>query len=57
MYIIRLHTGEKHHVCEICTKTYLRKSDFDAHMNTHTGHNQFKCNICNKIFIWKLSLS
>ena len=42
---------EKKFVCNICEKTYKRKSSLATHLVTHTDIKPFKCLQCNKEFL------
>ena len=37
-------------VCDICTKSFARKSDFERHQEIHTGIKKFQCEECGKSF-------
>ena len=36
--------------CEICTKSFTRRRDYQYHMSVHTGNYKFKCESCGEGF-------
>ncbi|XP_077287209.1 uncharacterized protein LOC143911979 [Arctopsyche grandis] len=43
--------------CEICSKSFPRKSKLMRHLKSHTGEKPYKCNICLKPFAEKSNLA
>ena len=39
--------------CEVCGKTFSRKSYMTTHMQMHSGENNYSCDICSKSFFTK----
>eukprot|EP00111_Clytia_hemisphaerica_P014531 TCONS_00042780-protein len=37
-------------VCDVCSKSFARKSDFERHQDIHTGIKKFHCDDCGKSF-------
>nr|XP_015834161.1 PREDICTED: zinc finger protein 92 isoform X44 [Tribolium castaneum] len=52
---MKIHIGEKNHVCEECGKAFLTKVALKAHSRVHT--KPFKCTECDKAFSQKDSLN
>ena len=46
----------KKHICEICGKRMLKKSDLERHYRVHTGDRPFRCPACNRYFSQKHNL-
>ncbi|XP_033748128.1 zinc finger protein Xfin-like [Pecten maximus] len=47
---VRKHMEEMAHTCEICNKSFSRKTDLVVHSRVHTNIRPFKCTICPKAF-------
>ncbi|XP_017893327.1 zinc finger protein 16-like isoform X2 [Ceratina calcarata] len=45
-----IHLGEKSQLCEICGKSFFRKTDLRTHLNIHLGTNICICEVCGKKF-------
>ncbi|XP_049796538.1 zinc finger protein 468-like isoform X2 [Schistocerca nitens] len=45
-----IHTGNKSHKCEICSKSFSSRSTLNRHTIIHTGKKSHKCEICGKSF-------
>ena len=38
---MRIHTGEKPHVCKLCVQTFTHATSLKSHMKIHTGEKHF----------------
>ncbi|XP_065578370.1 gastrula zinc finger protein XlCGF49.1-like isoform X3 [Artemia franciscana] len=43
-----IHNEEKSFKCDVCDRTYSRKSTLSDHRKTHAGKNPFECDVCKK---------
>ena len=51
-----VHTGENPHQCNVCGKTFSKKSFLVTHTRTHTGEKPSLCSVCGKTFSRRLHL-
>jgi KRAB domain-containing zinc finger protein len=42
--------NDKYHLCHLCPRTFLDKSQLLKHMQIHDGDNTYTCDICQQIF-------
>lgn len=50
---LRYHTGDKPHVCSICSHGFHRADSLRMHMKIHTGEKPFACQVCDRKFTQK----
>lgn len=45
------HSGDRPHVCSLCSKAFARKHDLQRHLRTiHSEHRPFECDMCFETF-------
>ena len=49
--------SKKVHVCDVCKKSFVYKSNLTRHILVHTGKKDFQCYVCLKKFSRKYHLT
>ncbi|XP_060924487.1 zinc finger protein 408-like, partial [Limanda limanda] len=47
---MKLHTGERAHVCQHCGKSFSQKGNLECHLRIHSGEKPYRCSQCNQSF-------
>lgn len=49
-HMVLLHTSERKHKCEICSKSFTLEVHLKNHLKVHGGGDAFKCDYCPRVF-------
>lgn len=47
---MKTHDCLKPNICDICNKSFMRKSDLKKHMRIHSGEKPYSYDICGRTF-------
>ena len=50
------HRGSDNHICDVCNKTFTRRSSLVSHISVHTGERPYKCTLCTRSFAHRSTL-
>jgi len=53
---MRLHIGQRPHICGICSLSFTYKNSLDKHMNLHKVKKLFSCETCSMVYARKADL-